>query len=216
MKKTLILAAIIFLTGTTAVQAYDFTPVNDNQIIQYSPALKTWRDGMAPAEDNITFMKKTSAGTGSYSIYYNSVNTNADQIGSNFEFITLDGRLIACNNAALKFFELTVENGKLVEKKLSDEQIKEIFPNVEIIKISQFKDKKYTIGRKPFEKKEFLLLNDTDEYFHKYSFKPRYIKKTPIAGLFELERYEQITFSHYQDDNERFPAYTINVRFELF
>ena len=108
-----------------------------------------------------------------------------------------------------------VEDGKLVEKELTEEQIKELFPNVEIIKISQFKDRKYSIPKKPFEKKEILLLNDTENFFYKYSFKPRRIKKTPVAGLIEVERYEQIRFSHYQDDNERFPAYTLSVRFKL-
>lgn len=215
MKKTLILSAIMLLT-TLGACAYDFTPVNDNQIIQYSPVLKTWSDDIMNPDENIAFMKKMTFGTGGYSEFYNSDGTKAVLTGSNFEFITLDGRLIACHNAELKLFEMTVdEDGKLTEKELSEEQIKNLFPNVEIIKTSQFKDRKLSIAKRPFEKKEVLLLNDTNGYFHKYSFKPRSIKKTPIAGLIEIERYEQIKFSHYQDDNERFPAYTISVRFTL-
>ncbi len=214
MKKVLILVAMLFFT-TLGTLAYDFTPVGDNQIIHYSPDLKTWSDGIVTSEDSMEFMKKMSIGSGGFSEYYYADGTLANQIGSNFEFITLDGRLIACHNAELKLFEMHVEDGKLVEKELTEEQIKELFPNVEIIKISQFKDRKYSIPKKPFEKKEILLLNDTENFFYKYSFKPRSIKKTPVAGLIEIERYEQIRFSHYQDDNERFPAYTLSVRFKL-
>ena len=214
MKKTLILAGIILLSGFSA-SAYDFTPISSNQIIQYSPELNTWSDGVIISEENIQFLKRTSSGTGSFSEYYNIDGSLASIFGSNFEFITLDGRLIACHNADLKIFEIFFKDGKLTEKELTEEQIKELFPNVEIIKISQFKDRKYSLAKKPFEKKEVLILNDTKEYFHKYSFKPRSIKKTPIAGLIEIERYEQIRFSHYNDDNARFPAYTISVRFKL-
>ena len=63
MKKTLILSAIMLLT-TLGACAYDFTPVNDNQIIQYSPVLKTWSDGIMNPDENIAFMKKMTFGTG--------------------------------------------------------------------------------------------------------------------------------------------------------
>ena len=107
MKKALILAAMIFST-TLGALAYDFTPVGDNQIIHYSPDLKTWSDGIVTSEDSMEFMKKMSIGSGGFSEYYYADGTLANQIGSNFEFITLDGRLIACHNAELKLFEMHV------------------------------------------------------------------------------------------------------------
>ncbi len=197
-----------------AYEDYDFNAVKENQQVNYSPELKTWNFGVGEA-GNITLTKKMSVGTGGFSQYYYSDNKLASQLGSNYEFITLDGRLIACHNADLKLFEMFVENGKLVEHELTQEQIQQLFPDVEIVKISDFKNKQITICKKPFKTKEFLLLNDTDEFFYKYSFKPRSVKRTWIAGLIKVERYEQIIFSHYNDDNSRFPAYTINVGFSL-
>lgn len=213
---TLLFSTALFISGlgACAYEQYDFNAIKDNQQVTYSPELKTWNTG-AMAEDRIVLTKKMSIGSGGFSEYYYSDGTLASQIGSNFEFITLDGRLIACHNADLKIFEMTMENGKLIEKELSEKEIQEIFPDVEIIKISQFKNNQISVCKKPFKNKEILLLNDTDESFYKYSFKPRSVKKTWVAGLINIERYEQIKFSHFNDDNENFPALTINTRFCL-
>ncbi len=201
MKKLILILGLLLMCSP--VFAGDMKPVLNNTQLLYSPKENVFSVG-APVDGKISLSKRTSTGTGSYSIY--SYNNNEVMLGSNYEFL-FNGRLISCHNADLKIFEV-VYNGKIfVEKELTQGQIKEIFPDAEILLISHFVDKKMTVRKPAFEKKDFLLLNDTDEYFHKYSFHPQSVKYSPVAGLFKASSIGKITFSHFGQDK-----YTIYVK----
>lgn len=201
MKKLILIFGLLLMC--LPVFAGDMKPVLNNTQLLYSPKENVFSVG-APVDGKISLSKRTSTGTGSYSIY--SYNNNEVMLGSNYEFL-FNGRLISCHNADLKIFEV-VYNGKIfVEKELTQGQIKEIFPDAEILLISHFVDKKITVRKPAFEKKDFLLLNDTDEYFHKYSFHPQSVKYSPVAGLFKASSIGKITFSHFGQDK-----YTIYVK----
>lgn len=201
MKKIIFTLGLLLLCSP--VFASDVKPVLNNTQLLYSPIDNKFSTG-SPAAGQIAISKKTSTGTGNYSIY--SYNNNEQMLGSDYEFI-FDGHLIACHNAALKIFELVYNGKTFEEKELTEGQIKEIFPNVEVILISHFVDNKTTVRKPAFEKKDFLLLNDTDKYFHKYSFQPQSVKYTPVAGLFKASSIGKITFSHFGEDK-----YTIYVK----
>ena len=201
MKKLILIFGLLLMCSP--VFAADMKPVLNNTQLLYSPKENVFSVG-APADGKISLSKRTSTGTGNYSIY--SYNNNEVMLGSNYEFL-FNGRIISCHNADLKIFEV-VYNGKIfVEKELTEGQIKEIFPDAEILLISHFVDKKITVRKPAFEKKDFLLLNDTDEYFHKYSFHPQSVKYSPVAGLFKASSIGKITFSHFGQDK-----YTIYVK----
>lgn len=201
MKKLILILGLLLMCSP--VFAGDMKPVLNNTQLLYSPKENVFSVG-APVDGKISLSKRTSVGTGNYSIY--SYNNDEVMLGSNYEFL-FNGRLIACHNADLKIFEV-VYNGKIfVEKELTQGQIKDIFPDAEILLISHFVDKKITVRKPAFEKKDFLLLNDTDEYFHKYSFHPQSVKYSPVAGLFKASSIGKITFSHFGQDK-----YTIYVK----
>ncbi len=201
--KKFILILTILLFGIPSFSA-DIKPVLNNTELLFSPNDNIFSIG-APTDNKISISKKTSTGTGNYSIY--TYNNNETMLGSDYEFL-FNGRLIACHNAALKLFEVIYNGKNFEEKQLTDAQIQEIFPDAEIIKISQFnQDKKLTVKKHFLEKKNFLLLNDTDKYFHKYSFHPQSVKFTPVAGLFKASSIGKITFSHFGTDK-----YTIYVK----
>ena len=201
MKKLILIFGLLLLCSP--VFAADMKPVLNNTQLLYSAKENVFSVG-APADGKISLSKRTSTGTGNYSIY--SYNNNEVMLGSNYEFL-FNGRLISCHNADLKIFEV-VYNGKIfVEKELTEGQIKEIFPDAEILLISHFVDKKITVRKPAFEKKDFLLLNDSDEYFYKYSFHPQSVKYSPVAGLFKASSIGKITFSHFGQDK-----YTIYVK----
>ena len=103
--------------------------------------------------------------------------------------------------------DITLELTPKEEKVLTEGQVKEIFPDAEILLISHFVDNKTTVRKQAFEKKDFLLLNDTDKYFYKYSFRPQSVKYSPVAGLFKASSIGKITFSHFGQDK-----YTIYVK----
>lgn len=201
MKKIILI--LLFLLLCSPVFAGNMKPVLNSTQLLYSPKSAKFSIG-APVDNAISLSKKTSTGTGNYSIY--SYNNNEVMLGSDYEFL-YNGRLISCHNADLKFFEL-VYNGKIFEEKeLTEGQVKEIFPDAEILLISHFIDNKITVRKPAFQKKDFLLLNDTDKYFYKYSFKPQSVKYSPVAGLFKASSIGKITFSHFGQDK-----YTIYVK----
>ena len=201
MKKIIFTLGLLLLCSP--VFAGNMKPVLNNTQLLYSPKDNTFSIG-APVDSKIALSNRTSTGTGNHSIY--SYNNNEVMLGSDYEFL-FNGRLISCHNADLKIFEV-VYNGKIFEEKeLTQGQIKEIFPDADILLVSHFIDNKTTVRKPAFEKKDFLLLNDTDKYFYKYSFHPKSVKYSPVAGLFKASSIGKITFSHFGQDK-----YTIYVK----
>ena len=195
VKKILLVLVAALFFGIQAVNAFDFESVNVNNQVVYTPQSQTWSLG-GMAEDRIVLTKKMSVGSGGYSEYYYSNGNLASALSSNFEFVH-DGKLIAVNNAELKYNEIIYENDKFVEKALTPEDMEKIFPGIEVVKISQFQNGEITITKPWFDKKTILLFNDTNLNFYKYSFKPQNVKETFVTGLITLKRIGKITFSHY-------------------
>ncbi len=159
----------------------------------YLPSNKVWTTG-SMVDDRIVLTKKTTEGSGSYSEYYYGNGKLAIALNSNFEFIK-DGQLIAVDNAKLKYYKVVYEKKKFKEILLTDAELQKLFPCAEIVKISQFKNGKIKVDKKLFKKKLVLLVNDTENYYHKYSFKPSYVQTTDIKGLMSIKKYGNIEFS---------------------
>lgn len=65
--------------------------------------------------------------------------------------------------------------------------------------------------RKPlFGSLSFLLLNDTEQSYHRYSFEGRR-EARPFKSLLTADAAGDIRFSHFGSDDELFPALTIRV-----
>lgn len=194
MKKT---ASFIFIFCTLiafCAPVFALDPVYENDKVIYDTKTKCW--SKEENKEGIILYKKTSSGTGSYSIYYYKCNKPAFQSGSNFEFID-DKKLIAIDNASLKYSKIIFDGSKFIQIPLEIEELKTIFPDVEIIKISRFKNNKLTIKKPLFEKKTVLLVNDTDEYFHKYFVSPESSANKNIKGLITLsKKFTKVKFCH--------------------
>ncbi len=193
MKK---LALILLFLGL-GLSCLAFDGIKDGQDVIYMPETQTWSLGVL-ADERIVLTKKMSSGSGGFSEYYFDDGNIAIPLTSNYEFI-FDGKLIAVNNAELKYNEIIYENDKFIEKPLTTEDIQKIFPEVEIIRISQFKNGKLKINKPWFKKKTVLLLNDTENTYYKFSYRPKNIKNPYITGLITLKHPGIITFSHYGD-----------------
>ncbi len=191
------LLLIIFVFFGCCLSCFAFDSVNDGQEVFYMPQTQSWSFGLL-TDERIVLTKKTSSGTGSFSQYYFSDGNLAVFLSSNYEFI-FDGKLIAINNAELRYNEIVYEDGKFIEKPLSIDYLKTIFPNAEIIRISQFKNGKLSLNKPFFKKKTVLLLNDTENNYYKFSYKPQNIKNPYITGLITIKHPGIITFSHYGD-----------------
>lgn len=194
MKKT---ASFIFIFCTLiafCAPVFALDPVYENDKVIYDTKTKCW--SKEENKEGIILYKKTSSGTGSYSIYYYKCDKPAFQSGSNFEFID-DKKLIAVDSASLKYSKIIFDGSKFIQIPLEIEELKTIFPDVEIIKISRFKNNKLTIKKPLFKKKTVLLVNDTDEYFHKYFVSPESSANKNIKGLITLsKKFTKVKFCH--------------------
>lgn len=194
MKKA---ASFIFIFCTLiafCAPVFALDPVYENDKVIYDTKTKCW--SKEENKEGIILYKKTSSGTGSYSIYYYKCDKPAFQSGSNFEFID-DKKLIAVDNASLKYSKIIFDGSKFIQIPLEIEELKTIFPDAEIIKISRFKNNKLTIKKPLFKKKTVLLVNDTDEYFHKYFVSPKSSANKNIKGLITLsKKFTKVKFCH--------------------
>ena len=194
MKKA---ASFIFIFCTLiafCAPVFALDPVYENDKVIYDTKTKCW--SKEENKEGIILYKKTSSGTGSYSIYYYKCDKPAFQSGSNFEFID-DKKLIAIDNASLKYSKIIFDGSKFIQIPLEIEELKMIFPDAEIIKISRFKNNKLTIKKPLFKKKTVLLVNDTDEYFHKYFVSPESSANKNIKGLITLsKKFTKVKFCH--------------------
>lgn len=190
-------ASFIFIFCTLiafCAPVFALDPVYENDKVIYDTKTKCW--SKEENKEGIILYKKTSSGTGSYSIYYYKCDKPAFQSGSNFEFID-DKKLIAVDNASLKYSKIIFDGSKFIQIPLEIEELKTIFPDVEIIKISRFKNNKLTIKKPLFKKKTVLLVNDTDEYFHKYFVSPESSANKNIKGLITLsKKFTKVKFCH--------------------
>ena len=175
---------------------YPTDTVYENNQVVYTPTTELWSFG-GMAEDRIVLTKKISTGSGSYSEFVYSNNAPAFSFGTCFEFLYHD-KLIAQDKYSLKFYTVSYapETKTFFRKDLSSSRLKEIFHDVKIIYISQFKDNKYHLRKVPFRPVKILLVNDTPEYFYKYHFYGDNFETYNLFGLLEVNKMGTIEFHH--------------------
>lgn len=212
MKKLFyLLAWLVFFN--TAVWAYEVNPVvlsavNDLQIVDYNPATRTWSRNLGL--NDIVFSKHVTTGSGGYSEYrYNGKTYDVD---STYEFLC-QGRLFGYNAHTLKLFELSYDGEQFAQRELTDEEIQFFFPDMDIIKVSQFdENNEFLIELPIFQRAEFMIINDTDRDFYKYQFE-RYTNKNKIFNnIFEVVIPRTLVFSHFKSRDEMFPVLKVKIK----
>lgn len=212
MKKLLITLTLL-LTACTAF-AYDYpsyvkNDIKDGQTINYSIENKLWSRDTMPNETAFTkFMTKGSGGLSVFEQEQNQYEPGKD--GTTYEFLA-GSDLIGYNAHLLKFFKLNFDGEKISAEELSPQKVQALFPGVEIVKISDFKNNCIELKKPWFKKKTFMLLNDTSTFFYKYQFEN--VKKYElIRGIFEAHKPQTMTYSHFASKDEMFPALTIKIK----
>ena len=200
MKKIYLLLFFMFFICQIKSLAIDYIPVEINSKIVYSREGNLWSVNEKNKE-GIVFQRTISSGTGSYSIYTHG--SEILNLKSNFEFI-FNSRLIGVDNENFKFYEIVYNNDKFEEKLLSCEHVQEIFSDIDVIKLSDFKKNIYTIlGNN--EEKNILLYNDTDFYFHKYFVKPEdSVADKNIKAMIKLPKKGKVCITHLGGNDKQF------------
>lgn len=205
MKKIFLTLLILF---SVTLNAYSFDFVENN--VYYNLQTLKWSSQRTTAKD-IKLFYKLYPTSGGYSEYYNNKGKLAIGPFSNKEFI-YNGNLIGIDNGNLKLICYYYDNGFFRNKELDTATVSNLFPNAEIIKISQFQNNSITLYKKPFEQKQYLIINDTSNNYYKYQFKPANISNENVNGLITVNKFGKITFSHYGDDNDFYPALKIHIK----
>ena len=207
MKKFLLVLIALFIS-ISSTMAFDF--IHEKQNVYYNLANKKWSTTQTSPKD-IVLRYKMFENSGGFSEYYNNKGKLAIGPFSNSEFIN-NGDFIGVDNGNLKFIKYIYNNGYFKAVDLDEAYVQKLFPQIQIIKLSEFKNNEYTIYKTPMEKPTYLILNDTKQNFYKYEFKPSKISDKDVTGLISIEKYGKITFSHLGDDNDLFPALKIYVK----
>ena len=205
MKKIFLTLLILF---SVTLNAYSFDFVENN--VYYNLQTLKWSSQRTTAKD-IKLFYKLYPTSGGYSEYYNNKGKLAIGPFSNKEFI-YNGNLIGIDNGNLKLICYYYDNGFFRNKELDTATVSNLFPNAEIIKISQFQNNSITLYKKPFEQKQYLIINDTNNNYYKYQFKPANVSNENVNGLITVNKFGKITFSHYGDDNDFCPALKIHIK----
>lgn len=204
--KKIFLTLIILISASLSANSFDFV----ENSVYYNLQTQKWSLNRQTPKD-IKLIYKMYSTSGGYSEYYNNRGKLAIGPFSNREFID-DGNLIGIDNGNLKLIKYYYDNGYFRNSILDEGYIGKLFPEIEIIKLSQFVNNEITIYKKPLEQKKILILNDTKNNYYKYTFKPANIEDKDITGLITVSKFGKIVFSHYGDDNEFFPALKIHVK----
>ena len=204
--KKIFLTLIILISASLSANSFDFV----ENSVYYNLQTQKWSLNRQTPKD-VKLIYKMYSASGGYSEYYNNRGKLAIGPFSNREFID-DGNLIGIDNGNLKLIKYYYDNSYFRNSILDEGYIGKLFPEIEIIKLSQFVNNEITIYKKPLEQKKILILNDTKNNYYKYTFKPANIEDKDITGLITVSKFGKIVFSHYGDDNEFFPALKIHVK----
>ena len=166
---------------------------------------------MKISENDIQFTNKSFIGSGGFSEYYYTNGGLAIGPVTNIEFLN-NGKFIGINSHDLKFIEYIYDDGKITSRNLDKDEVQNLYPDYTIIKISDFKDNKITLYKQFLQKKKFLLFNDTDKSFYKYSYKPERVNPSYIKTFITVSYPVKIIFSHYGEDTPESPALTIYIK----
>lgn len=172
----------------------------------------TW--GIANKKRDIYYTKKVSSGTGSFSEFYTPEGEFVFSTGCNYEFI-IDGKLFGYSNSELKFYEFSLPCGILEQRELSEDEIKSLFKDFKIVKISEFASSTNSLRLKKDRKHyKIILLNDTDRYFYHYGFTSNNAKFNtyPLRGFLDITKKGMIQFSHFGDNTKENPWFILLVR----
>lgn len=211
MKKFAVMCLLVLLSACNS--SYQFPEavteedIKDGYQVIYVPSAGIWSNG-GMAEDRIVFTKRISVGSGSYSEYVSDYQNL--YLSSTYEFLD-NGRLIGYSAHELKFYEVVFKNDKFEQVELTPEQVKELFPGVEVVKTSEAEVGIITVSRLPFGAKTFLLLNDTPTSYYHYTFENFYGYGTPFKSVLKVDEARDIVFSHFGSDNALNPNLTISV-----
>lgn len=202
MKKlVLIILSITFLLTNSVFAEEELqenidTNTNINQFI-YNPYSETWSLGNATEDSDIQLTKQLVEAGVNYTQFFYNDGSLAATLNTDYEFIR-NGKLYGVNNNELKFYEI-IYNGEYFEEiPIGADEIQNLFPDTELIRLSQIdSDHKMWLSKPIFKKKDFLFINDSNKSYYKLTPRVKKLQQSEIKGLITIPYYGMFTLDHY-------------------
>ena len=163
--------------------------------------------------------KNVNKKSGNYYIRQASNFYNPDEsiaFATECDYLFLNkNRLLGYSNSDLKFYEFFSNDGTISKTELTEDQIKTLFKNYRIVKISDFTTTTSSIKiKKGLGNLNIILLNDTDRIFNNYSFTTgnSKLEKYPLNGMITISKKGMILFSKFGENSKDYPWFVILVR----
>ena len=199
MKKILFFIITIFFISHT--YAIEYETICKNNQLNYSLKTKKWSIKEDICEDsNIN---------NNYQITEDICTDKSNNKNIDFEFI-YKSRLIGVDNKNLKFYETIYNNEKFEQKELTADEVQQIFTDIDVIKLSDFKKGIYTVLSNN-EQKEILLINDTNINLEEYCLiTDKNAINKEIKSLIKLPKKGKVSFVNLIDRKEQ--EYIIKIK----
>lgn len=211
--KTILIILLFFLS--VSVNASEFKQIDYKNLKEGS---KIYTDGLnwtnKVNKKTDYYIKKIATGANKFSEFYSKDGIFLFSTATQYEFIK-NGSLIGYSNLDLKFYEYEIKNNILEQRELTPEEVQDLFPKYEIIKISDFSNSTNSLKiKKKRGDLKLIVLNDTDRYFDNYSFTTNNSKFKPyeLKSFLDIEKRGMIQFSKFGDNTKNTPWYIILVR----
>lgn len=208
-----IMGGLLLSAEAASVKNISYDNIKENSKVSYNAELDKWSDNVSRKETD--YYKKTiSVGSGNYSEFLKTDETLAFSTGCNYEFIK-NGDLIGYSNQDLKFYDFAIIDGELTQRELTKDEVQNLFPDFEILLISEFSPNTNSLKiKKHGHNSKYIILNDTDDNFYHYSFTSGNAKFNTyqLAGFIEVTKKGMIQFSHFGDNTKENPWFILLVR----
>lgn len=206
MKKVfLIIFLLLFCSPLFANENPHNAIFNEDKVI-YSLISSKWTKDNS-GTDKIILTKQLVEGTGSCSVYKYEDESLAFALATDYELLN-NGKLIIIDNNLLKYYKMIFDGENFEQVLMSDEEIREAFPQAEIFKLSWVDSDNKIWIHKPFLKQRILILvNDTESCFHKLNTKSKNVQDSEIKGLIRINKYGRIKFSHFGERDGKLVFY---------
>ncbi len=215
MKKLFLSLLFVFIFAELSVFAekmpnLKYKNIGDKDKISYDVQTDTWSHKIDKKNKNYFIKTK---GFGEFYDYLDSSKNFAFSTNCEYEFI-YNNSLIGYSNKDMKFYDISYTNGGVGKRALSKEEVEKIFPDYELISLSDFSNltnsKKV---KKGFGDLKIILFNDTDKTFENYKFTSGNAKfeQYDLRGFLTVTKHGMIQFAPLEE-SENSIWYVILVR----
>ena len=215
MKKILLVLSL-FIINSLCTNANDFPNLRYKNIklndkISYNKSTNIWSQSVNLKSGSVFTKVK---GFGDTYDYYDSNQRFVFSTGCQYEFI-YNNRLIGYSNDDLKFYEIKVLNENVYKVPIKSNDIKNLFPDYQIILLSDFNKNTnaYKI-KKHLGELKILLYNDLDNKYTGYYFSSgnAKIRKYDLSGFLSVNKPGMIEFAPNGSYSKNYPHYVLLVR----